>query len=97
MNNAAMSTVMTTVQLPNETIRELCLKAAYAARVLEDVRQRLGQHIDGRSRVPAAEVLERLDAEIEGYRAAADPDSWRRSIESGVMTPQVKNRIAEGG
>jgi hypothetical protein len=59
-----------------EMIAELIEQAAYGARVLTAMRERLAEAIEERSRVQAADVLAVVDREIEAYEAGATREAW---------------------
>jgi hypothetical protein len=79
MAESAANIALSSVELDEKTIAELCRQSAYGARVLMALRDRLTDRIGTRSRVPAGEVLDIVAQEIAIHEHNATREAWVRS------------------
>jgi hypothetical protein len=66
-----------TVQLPDETIRNLTEQAQTKAQSLAEAKRFLAEKFGNKNRVSVADVNRWLDWAIEDYNDASKPDYWR--------------------
>jgi hypothetical protein len=80
VSNGPMDMVMSTVQLPDETIAKLCDNSRFGADILDGVINRLADRLGERQRVKVSEVLEALDVELQAWRAGTKPEHWTKDV-----------------
>jgi hypothetical protein len=79
MAESAANIALSSVELDDRTIAELCRQSAYGARVLTALRERLVDAMADRSRISVSEVLAIVDAAITDHERGATRETWVRS------------------
>jgi hypothetical protein len=79
MAESAANIALSSVELDDKTIAELCRMSAHGARVLTALRDKLKNEIGSRSRVPSQHVLAIVDAEIFEHEHNATREAWVRN------------------
>jgi hypothetical protein len=81
MAESAANIALSSVELDDRTIAELCRQSAYGARVLTALRDLLEEETRGRSRISVAEVLTIVNNEVRIHERNATREAWVRSAD----------------